>query len=451
MAIASTLLRTGVLTALGAAASVWSFGASAAEFDYEANLGMGHSDNIRRAPTNEEDEDIASAGLRFSFDQRSRRLQADAVGDLAYAEYLGNTYDSEVLGNFTGNARFAFVPERIEWVVTDNFGQVLSDPFLPVTPDNRQNINYFTTGPDLTLLFGSQTRLRLGGRYSLTTYEDDPFDSDSVSGQLALIRQLSSASSVSLNARYQQVSYDETALNSDYDQSDAFVRYDVTGARTHLAIDAGYSIMERDAAADSEDGLLLRLDMARRLSSSSTATLQAGREFSNAGSAFSTSQNSGIIGQQPTPGIQTAQPFTNDFATLGYNFDRNRTGFSLSASWADRAYDDGGTLDQTLTTFGAQFSRELSQRTSLTLNGSYSLGEFEVPDSDYEDLNAGVSFGWRLSQRVTLTATYGYFDRSSDRPDGEYTENRYWLSIGYGRGMPRDTLLGPSFPVDQRI
>lgn len=451
MAIASILLRAGVLSALGAAASLWSFGASAAELDYEANLGIGHSDNISRVAVNEEDEDIAAAGLRFSFNQRSRRLQADAVGDLAYAEYLGNVYDSELLGNFAGNARFAFVPERFEWIIADNFGQVLSDPFSPVTPANRQNINYFTTGPDFTLALGSRTRLRLGGRYSLTTYEDNPFDSDGVSGELALIRQLASASSVSLNARHQQVSYDEAVLNADYDQSDAFVRYEVTGARTYLAIDAGYTTMERDAATDSEDGPLLRLDVSRRLSSSSTATLLAGREFSNAGSAFSTSQNSGVIGQQPTPGIQTVQPFTNDFASLGYEFQRNRTGFSLSASWADQAYEGASALDQTLTTFDAQFSRELSQRTSLTLNASYTLGEFELPDSDYGELDAGVSFGWRLSQRVTLTAAYNHYDRSSDRPDGEYTENRYWLSIGYGRGRPRDTLLGPSFPVDQRI
>ena len=32
----------------------------------------------------------------------------------------------------------------------DNFGQVLDDPFQPATPDNRENINYLTTGPDLT-------------------------------------------------------------------------------------------------------------------------------------------------------------------------------------------------------------------------------------------------------------------------------------------------------------
>ena len=421
---------------------------SMAEVAYDASLGMGHSDNIRRTSANEEDESIASAGLRFSVDRRTPRLQADAVGNFSYAEYLDNTYDSELLGNFAGNARFGFVPQRFEWVVADNFGQVLNDPFAPTTPDNRENINFFTTGPDLTAAFGSRTRMRLGARYSMTMYETSPLDTDSVSAELSLLRLLSAASTISLHGRAEQIEYDETALNADYDQYEAFGRLDAAGARTDLTLDLGYTKIERDAVEDSEDGLLLRLEAARRVSASSTATLTAGREFSNSGSAFSAEQGGGVIGLDAVPGRQTAQPFTNDHVTVGWNFARGRTGFSLSAAWSDRTYEQADTLDQTITSFGAQYRRDLSARTSLTFNAAYSSGDFKT-QGDYDDMNGRVAFAWRLSSAVSLNATYAHFRRNGDTPAGDYTENQVWLSLAYGHGTPRAALAGPEFAVDR--
>lgn len=445
MRIRRNLARTVCSSAL-LACVVGSVGA--ADFAYEATLGLGHSDNIGRTESNEQEEDIASAGLRFSLDRQSSRLQANAVGNVAYAEYLDNTYDSEVLGNFAGNARVALVPQRFEWVISDNFGQTLADPFSPTTPDNRENINYFSTGPEVTLAFGSRMRLRLGGRYSLATYEDSPLDFDTKSGDAALIRTLSAASNLSLNVRAAQTTYDERALNADYDQREAFVRYDVAGARTRISLDAGYTEVDRDAAADSEDGLLLRLDATRRLSPSSTAVLTAGREFSNSGSAFAGLQGVGGVGLEAVGGQQTAQPFVNDYITLGWNFSRQRTSFGVYGAWSDQSYDATPALDQTLTSLGGQFRRELSPQTSLGLHAVYSRGEFQLPNSDYDDMNAGLTFGWRLSRSVSLNATYDHFKRSSDRPDGDSAENRYWLTLAYGRGTPRSSLAGMQYAPD---
>ena len=88
--------------------------ASAADFEYRASLGAGHSDNIRRVETNEEDEDIASAGLQFSFDQDTAKLRADVFGDVAYNDYRNDTFESEVVGNVRADLLYSFVPQRFE-------------------------------------------------------------------------------------------------------------------------------------------------------------------------------------------------------------------------------------------------------------------------------------------------------------------------------------------------
>ena len=418
---------------------------------YEASVGAGTSDNILRNPNNEKSEEIASAGLQFSFDKQSSKVQADAVADLAYFDYRDNTFDSQFIGNFAGSALVSFVPERFQWVISDNFGQVLTDPFQPSTPDNDENLNYFTTGPDVTFALGSETRLRIGGRYSLTSYETSPYDSDSVSGQIGLIHQLSSSNSISLNGRAQNVNYKEEALNADYNQDDAYLRYEAQGARTRLGIDAGYSRIDRDAASKANGGGLLRLDVSRRVSGSSVVMLTGGREFSSSGAAFASSQGSGGISLNATPGRQSPEPFTNDYATLAWNYSRNRSGFSLFGSWNDQSYEETRSSDQTITRYGIQIRRDLSQTATLSINGNRASATFAQSGADYDEDIAGVELSWRLSRTLVVGFSYDYFHRNSDLASADYTENRYWLRVGYARGTPRSGFILPTFAIDSAV
>lgn len=426
-------------------------GASAANLDYRLSAGTGYSDNVTRVPTNEVDEQIAMGGVRFALDQQSARLDADVVGDVAYYDYLDDTYDSEVVGNVYADTAFSIVPERFIWALTDQFGQVLTDPFLPATAENRENINYFTTGPDFYVGLGTQTRLQLGGRYAITSYEDSDFDSTSTQGHVGLIRLLSDRSSVSLNGEARRLEYDDAALNADFDETEAYLRYAVAGARTNLSIDVGFTQIDRDAAEDSDDGLLLRLDISRRLSPSSIISLSGGREFSTAASEFAGDQGIVDTGLTTVHGIQSADPFTLDDATLDYSFRRNRTALGFYASWSDRSYEQSPVLDQKIVTYGARYSRELSQRTSLEVGASFAQVDYEPPNPDYDDMTADVTFAWRLSQTVTMELTYDYADRSGNVAATDYTENRIWLTIGYGRGEPRVTRTAPRFGVDALI
>jgi hypothetical protein len=447
MMMSRTRLSAALLTAALAAQLSVSKQAAAAQLDYRANLGAGHSDNIRRVEEDEVDEDIVGASVQFSLNQRSPSLEADVIGDVGYYEYLDDTYDSEVLGNVIANTRYNFVPERFSWVLDDNFGQVLGDAFSPATPDNRENINYLSTGPDLTLPLGSQMRFRVGARYGMTAYERSDLDSTNVSAQLALVRLLSSSSSVSLNANQRNVEYDEERLDADYDQTELFLQYSALGARTQMTADIGYTQIDRDATQDAEDGLLARISATRRLSSASTIQLDLGREFTSSAGAFASDQGFGGLQAGTGQGQQTAEPFTNDTVRAAWDFRRNRTALNLYGSWDERTYDDP-SLDQTLMTGGGRISREMSRTTTLDVGATYSDAQFEQGVTDYHQLDATLGFVWRLSSTLTFQATYIYSDRTSDAPLGDYTENRIWLSLGYGRGVPRTILQGPNFAVD---
>ena len=441
----SACARAGARVAAAAAILCAAESATAGELDYQMSLGVGHSDNVNQDPIAEVDQDIATAGLKFSFDQDSAKLRADVVGDLAYYKYLDDAYDPDLAGTVDVDALFALLPDRITWALNDEFGQALTDPFQSDTPNNRENINYFSTGPDFIVGIGSQMRLRIGARYALANYEVTPFDSTTTGGELAVVRVLSDRSSVSLNGSLDHVEYDEASLNANYDHTELFVHYEGAGARTNLKFDVGYSQLDRDVRDDVEGGAVFRIDASRKVSAVSTLLLVGGHEF---GTSASLSNNYDNVGIETAPGRQSAEPFLRDHASLGWTFNRNLTSLGVTGYWELNTHDGNSSLDQSMTSLAASYRRDLSPRTSLQFNVSRAGVRYEEASRDYDELRAGASFSWRLSRNLTLDVRYDFADRTGDDPTTEYTENRFWLAIGFGRGVPRASRVAPTFGVD---
>jgi hypothetical protein len=283
----------------------------AATTTFGVDVGVGQTDNISRVAVDKTDETIVSAGLDFSVEQNSRRLYANAAAQLAYLDYLNNTYDHELVGNVGALANLRLIPDGFEWLFQDNFGQVASDPVAPVTPANRENINYFTTGPDVIVPIGSLNKFRLSGRFSQVLYQKSTTDNDRYSGSVAFLHELSPASVLSLNGTWERIKYDQFP-DSDYDKQEAYGRYELNGMRTTLAIDFGYSTL--DQTTTSSGGYLVRIDLARKLTPSTTLTLTGGREFSDAADSFLQLQQSGDINLGTQPANPTSSPLSVSMA-----------------------------------------------------------------------------------------------------------------------------------------
>jgi hypothetical protein len=425
-------LRSAVLGGLScslAFATLLGSRSFAAGFDYGAELGVGHSDNIRRVPDHEEDETIGSAAVDFSYREKTSKLFADVAGDATFLDYFNNTFASEVVGELAGTVDIAFVPERFVWIFEDNFGQVRTDPFAPVTPANRENINYFTTGPDFTMHFGAETGLRLSGRYSNINYETTPADSTRYLGSATFFRQLSSASEVSLNASRERIDFD-AAASPDYDRDELYARYDIKGARTTLGVDLGYARVDRTASDDSS--WLGRVNATRRMSPSSTVTLTFGHEFSDSGQAFRQEQAGAGGGLASETGRQTPNPFTSEYVTLGWDFARQRTTFGVHATYRDESYVATAALDDTRTILDAFVSRDLSPELRVLLGFTYGKNDFKQVGADFDESEVRANLSWRLGRKLWLAVDLEHFKRSSDVPTGEYAETRGWLRLRYG-------------------
>jgi hypothetical protein len=402
---------------------------------YGADVGVAESDNVTLVSTDKVSQTMAVADADFDYKKISRRLDVDAKGNFTYLDYLQGAYGSQLIGRFDGMAHLAIIPERIVWVLQDDFGQGALDAFTPVTPTNLENINYVSTGPDFALRFGANSYLNVSARYARAQYATSPFNSNRLLGNLAWGLQLSARSSVSLNGDTERAMFENTVLNSDFDRTNAFGRYEVHGARTDLSADLGATTIRQNGASTS--GGLAKVDLTRKLSAAASLTASLGRALTDASTSFSSLQ-SGAIGVVGTaPAAQTSNNYTSNYASAGWHYERNRTTISLSGRWEKALYERVSVLDNTRS--GAEFkvARRLTRALTAEVLGQYyktdyarSLIAAQSGTSRFDDESVIAGLTWRHGRGLEVKLRC---EHSARLTTGiySYRENRAILTIGY--------------------
>lgn len=409
---------------------------SAAHADLQAvaEAGVGYSDNVGRGDVDEINETIGTVGLQLDWNERTRRITGDATVDLSYFEYLDNTYDSEVVGTANGMLALGIIPDRLQWVFEDSFGQAQEDPFAPATPETREDLNYFSTGPDLMVRFGSTGFSRLYGRWSSTTYETSPLDATRTTAGLSVGRRSSERSELSLNGVTESVDFD-SELNSDFDRKSAFIGYRLDAGRTLISSQLGYTWLERDDSDDTSGSALVNISVTRELSVSSTLSLALNSQLGDAGDSLRTALTGAMVGGggQITA---TADPFENRVASLEYRFSRHRTGLSLGVSLTDDEYETQTQLNRKATVYSASFTRRMARTLDFELSTSLYDEEFENTGLDSKEWRYAASLDWRAFRTVGWRLLVERYERDTSDHRGEFAENRAFLTMQYywGRG-----------------
>jgi hypothetical protein len=409
---------------------------------FGVDAGIGETDNVTLVSTDKINQTIAVADADFAIKEQSRLLDVNAKGDFSYLDYLQHAYSGQLLGRFDGVAKVAIVPERFTWVAQDDFGQAALDPYTAVTPTNLEQVNYFSTGPDLTMRLGSVNFASLSARYARAQYQTSPYNSNRALGNAALGHDLSASSTVSLNVAAERVMFANTVVNTDFDRGSGYVRYQLRGARTDFVGDLGATRISQ--AGESTTGGLAKINLSRKLSAASTLTLTAGHDLTDPSTSFSTQHAGAIGGINAAPAALTANSYTINYASLGWQYVRYRTTFGLNARWEKDTYAGQPSLD--VTRPGADFSVERKLTRSFTvrllgrlyktdyLNANISTAN---ASSNYETGLIGGSLIWRGGRGLEIILRADHNSWVVTGPGSGYNENRVFLTVGY-RPRPAD-------------
>jgi len=396
----------------------------------DMTLGAMRSDNVRRTADNEVEDTLATVGLVADVSREGTRLDYSLKSDIAWTEYLDDSYDGLPIGYLDG--LLGIGSERFRWNFQDTFDQAIVDAFRPFTPDNLQSVNYFTTGPQLNLLLTSATRLTLRADYSVVTSNSDSpqftdLDSTRYSGSLVLTRDISNTSSPYLSADAQHIDYDDPA-NADYNRQAFYLGYRGNGSRTTLNGAIGY--VEIGGDSETSGGWAGRFELARRVSPASTISVYASRDISDATNLFRSGPDRRTPIQSSTE-IATADVFVTETIGAGWAFQMAHTGFSLGGSASKEEHDADPKLDRTTKGANASFSRLMTPLLSLSLAASYRREDFDTTSFENEIVEASAGLSWRVGHRVTLSLLYDRYDQNSTDDTAAFTENRAGLNIVY--------------------
>ncbi len=412
-----------------------------ADISASAEAGVGYSDNITRVANDEISETLGTMGLDMLWQERTRRLRGDAVVDLSYYEYMDNTYDSELIGTANGTLALGIVPETLNWVVQDSFGQAQSDPFAPSTPSTRENLNYFSTGPDLTVRLGPTGFGRLFGRWSSTNYETSPLDATRTTGGVAVGRRPNARNELSLNAVTESIDFDDP-LNTDYDRDSVFVGWELDGSRTTIDANVGYTWLQRDGR-DKQGSALISMNVARQMTASSTLRMTLSQQLGDAGDSLRAQLDGGVVGGGAAGQITaTSDPFQSRLVSLEWSYTRGRTGFMLGASHTRDEYESATQFDRRRTGFNAGISRRIASTLTFDLRAALEKEKFENAGQSNDELRLGATLNWRAWRTLGLRFMVERYDRDAEGSATDFTENRAFLTMAYYWGNQDVSSLG---------
>jgi hypothetical protein len=415
--------------------------AHAETLTYGVDAGVGETDNVTLGHDDKISQTIAVTDIDFDYDEKSRRLDVDAIGKFSYLDYLQNAYHNQFVGRFDGDANLALIPQRLTWVLQDDYGESAIDPFTPLTPNNLENINYVATGPDLHLRFGGLSFIDASARVAQTHYETSPFSNTRGIGSLAWGLQLSALSSVSMNVSSERVLFDNVLLNPDFDITNAFVRYELQGGRTKLSADLGDSVV--DTSGRSTSGALLKFSLSRAISPNARISLNFGRDKTDASASFAGLQPgaSGVVGAAAAP--NASQSYGSTYGSAGWEYQRNRTTLAISGRWEQDDYAGESAFNRTLTTGEFRLQRQLRRAFTVQFTGRVyktDYGNANVPvqsgSPDTQTALFAAALNWHTGRAIDVKLALEHTSYATSPNDAAYHENRVFLTVGY---RPRAT------------
>jgi hypothetical protein len=404
--------------------------AHALEYNFGVEGGVGYTDNAARAPAGGEvSETLGVIELTSDLQQMTNRLTAILRSDLQFVTYGGDTLDDETIGGIDLALDYTLVPQVLGWIFIETFGQQATDPFRVVGTLNRENVNFATTGPRITAPLGPRNFMEITALRSTVSYEENPFDNDRDSRQVAIGRRVSERRTASIVYSSQAVSYEQSSpLNTDFDTRQLFVRWQSEAPRTSAQADLGE--MELDVAGEIRKEPLVRASITRQLSSSTLLSLDAARLFSDAGESFRQFQGSGLHVGAPQDVIGTAEPFEDRQISIGLARERDATGLAFRIGRSKEMFEDTGR-SRDVSMFEGQVSREFNEfwtgTADFILRRREFVGTGQVDDETYLELGLERTLGRRTSVAINVDT----FDRESTGIGGSIKESRVFLTVTY--------------------
>jgi hypothetical protein len=349
------------------------------------------TDNVALTQTGREEDTVLGVFSDFQWSSRDfSRLKLRLEGDVAYNHYtrgqLGNAFSGAALAH----ADLELLEDRLTWQVQDSIRQTRINELAPLTPDNIQETNLFSTGPRLRIPLGSpRFAMVIDGQYQRGSYSVDQDDTEGLIGQMSLVRTIGPRSSLALSATSRHISFISSGA-AGYRSNEVVTQWRAKGARTEIGATAGYSVSTQ--AGTSIKAPHLRLDIERNLSDRSRLMLYAEHRVTGSAEANHFSQGGAGFGSRVSEFSASSEPFILENVGFEFAFTGAGSQMSIGGSVQKDRYEVSTQDDRKVTLLDFQVSKLVGADWTVGMLGSFSREQFLRRGGIKSTLTTGGAF-----------------------------------------------------------
>lgn len=368
-----------------------------------------------------------SLGVLFNLFRNRERVQGRLVGDLEYRKYGDDELPDEQVGSLGGSLRTVLVPQRMTWTFRDNYLHGRTNPIGPETPENRERINVFETGPEIDLPLGERTSLNVGSTWSARRYEKSEFlDSDAITYTLGISRRVRPLTTLSLNARTTEAEYRTT--DETYEIDGVRLSYQRALARGNAVATAGTNRVT--LGSTSLDRPTFRFMWSRSIAGRMNLVLQTRREYTDAGTLLGESLDEPTAA--PIDVSLSANPNDRREASVDWSLSLDRTDIRVQLRVLDDDIEGEDSLDSDGRRIGVEAMRRLTRVSMASIGVHRERRQFSnEPDANTDTVvrlrysrGIGRVLDLEFDGQLTKRDGFGSFDERTLRVTLVYVPSR---------------------------
>ena len=413
-------------------------------FGWTLEAGIEHDTNLNRSETNPIGETVLVPRASFTFDQSGSTLQAHAIGEIEYINYLEGDFDNELRGALAGSLNWNIVPQRLALAVVDTSTVQPVNILVNNGPGNFQQINVFSIGPVLSFRMGGTWHGQLEAHYINTlASQSKAFDTDREMGAFRVIDDLNATDQISANfeAEHVHLQNPDPALGpvaDGYDDYAAYVHYLSQLRDVTVDLTLGGSRYSFGNGFADESGVLARARATWQIGQHNSLSIGGARQPTDAAAdlLLYPDQLNGFKDMAPGNlgvgnAVVTPDVYRERLVNANYGWQGDRLQVSVGPYYRRVSYLGDATLDRNERGAGLDASWRLTPVMTLAFSAGAARVRFTTIDRRDTGYGFGPSLTDQLSPHWSWRADLIHRHLDSTEVGRSYTDNVAFFSLAY--------------------
>jgi hypothetical protein len=406
----------------------------ALDFETGVGVGMGYTDNAALTSTNEKDDWIAEAAVGATISQDTGSLSARADAAFSHQKYIDDTFGDQDYFDLSAIAGWEQIRDRLTWNLRDYFTQTPIDSLDPDTPNNNQNANVFSFGPDIFFQATPRNSITISPLFQDYYYEDDQTDNQQYGVTAGWLYKMYPTMAVGLDGGVTQVSYEDEDLNPDYTISTLQGVISGTRPRAQYTAKLGATHIDRDRF-DNNNGFSGSLDWLYNFTGRSSVRVFALSELTDASSDFFNSAVDPGTGDFDNEQV-SGDVLQNNTARLTYRREGDSLNTEIWTELRDLDYKESPD-DRKVQDYGIGLGYRITPLLTTGVDGQYTRTEQTDVDRTDKEYSVGGIIAYQLTRKLRCDLNVRYRDKNSTQSIDEFNEFSVFAGIVYGVGRLR--------------